>query len=142
MTDTPGTPLTPECVFVPPNEPWTCSGHQGVRTSLDEPQCDIARPAEPFNDAHLDNLRTAIAEGRNPGSRYNVRRLLATLDRERRERVDPDLLAAEQAVIAAAGELVFVWYSGEEGPKYLALNEALVRLDAIKDRLTATDGDA
>lgn len=37
-------------------------------------------PAEPFNDAYLDNIRQAIAEGRNPSSRYIVRRLLATLD--------------------------------------------------------------
>ena len=71
------------CEFAPVSEPWTCRVHQGVRTSLDEPQCDIARPAEPFNDAYLDNIRRAIAKGSNPSGRYVVRRLLATLDRER-----------------------------------------------------------
>ena len=69
-----------DCIFVPANEPWTCSAHGGIRTRLDEPQCDRVRPAEPFNDAYLDNLRQSIAEGRYPQGLYNIRRLLATID--------------------------------------------------------------
>jgi hypothetical protein len=86
-----------ECVFVPANEPWSCNVHDGIRTSLDEPQCDIARHAEPLNDAYLDNIRQAIAAGRNPSSRYTTRRLLATIDSLRASvpvAVTPDLRAA------------------------------------------------
>lgn len=68
------------CAFVPAHEPWTCRTHKGIRTSLDEPQCDIARPAEPFNLAYIDNLREAGMSGHWPTSRYVVRRLLATID--------------------------------------------------------------
>jgi hypothetical protein len=49
--------MTP-CTFVPANEPWSCNVHRGgIRTALDQEQCDIARPAEPFNDADLDDIR-------------------------------------------------------------------------------------
>jgi hypothetical protein len=92
-----------ECVFVPANEPWSCNVHDGIRTSLDEPQCDIARHAEPLNDAYLDNIRQAIAAGRNPSSRYTTRRLLATIDSLRASApvAEPGLREAAQAVIDA-----------------------------------------
>jgi hypothetical protein len=82
-SDTPSTEALTPCVFVPANEPWTCNVHLGVRTSLDEPQCDVARPAEPFNDAYLDNIRQGIADGRSLAGRYIIRRLLATIDAAR-----------------------------------------------------------
>ena len=94
-----------ECVFVPAHEPWQCNVHNGVRTSLDEPQCDIARPAEPLNDAYLDNIRQGIAEGRNPSSRYVTRRLLATIDALRSPSTGDDRLReAARAWSDAYGE--------------------------------------
>ena len=113
------------CVFVPPHEPWECSVHRGVRTSLNEPQCDIARPAEPLNEAHLDNLRRGIAEGRNPGSRYVVRRLLATIE------------AATAATDRLAAELAEARAGYDDADDLLARAAAL---DELEDLLAHPDG--
>lgn len=119
------TALTPEqraapCEFVPPNEPWSCRTHPGgLRTSLDEEQCDVARPAEPFNDAYLDNIRASLAEGKRLQGHYIIRRLLATLDAQR-----------ESALLAIAEP-------GEAGPP---LREAVIVAIASLDR--GTDADA
>ena len=69
----------PPCEFVPAHEPWTCRVHNGVRTSLDEPQCDAIRPAKPLTPGQLANLYEADAHGRVPHNRYLVRGLLATI---------------------------------------------------------------
>ena len=83
-------PLTAECEFVPAHEPWSCKTHPGgIRTRLDEPQCDVAKPAEPFNDAYLDNIRASLADGKKLPGHYMVRRLLATIDADRAATTEP-----------------------------------------------------
>lgn len=67
------------CDFRPANEPWQCVVHYGIRTRLDEPQCDAIRPAKPLTPGQLANLYEADAQGRVPHNRYLVRGLLATI---------------------------------------------------------------
>lgn len=116
---------TATCEFTPPHEPWECRIHRGIRTSLDESQCDAVRPAVPLTEGQLANLREADVQGRLPHSgRYLIRGLLATIAADR---ADPDE-GASRAFAAIRREVESLREDAlRKEDQYTALHGALAR---------------